>query len=88
MLILLLYNRVSATGAYLLDQEDTMVLYIGHTVHPNWLHNTLGVDQHSQIIDDGHSIPTLETEENTLLHGFIDHLNDEKPYAATLHIIR
>lgn len=65
-----------------------MILYIGHTVHPSWIQNTLGVEQHSHIRDDVHTIPTIETEENALLHAFIDHLNDEKPYAATLYIIR
>lgn len=64
-----------------------MLIYIGRNVNPQWIQRTLGVDHHSYIGDNWHSIPVLETEENNLLHAFINHLNDDRAYSAAIHVI-
>lgn len=65
-----------------------MILYVGHRVDVQWLQATLGVAHPSLVGPEGwHSLPTLETEENSLLHAFVHQLNDDRPFAAPIQVI-
>ncbi|GBP19739.1 Protein transport protein Sec24A [Eumeta japonica] len=81
-------ERVNSTGAYLLDDGETMILYIGHLVTPAFLSETFGVASFNQIQDEARSLPKLDSEGNALLHAFIERLNDERPYPSNILVLR
>ncbi|XP_026328680.1 protein transport protein Sec24A [Hyposmocoma kahamanoa] len=81
-------ERINANGAYLLDDGETMIIYVCHAVSPAFLSETFGVAAFSQLPDEARSLPRLDTEGNALLHTFIDKLNDDRPYAANILVLR
>ncbi len=38
--------------------------------------------------DTWYELPKLETPSNELLHEFVDSLNEDKPFSATIQILR
>ncbi|KAG6462544.1 hypothetical protein O3G_MSEX013325 [Manduca sexta] len=81
-------ERVNSTGAYLLDDGECMIVYVGHAVSPAFLSDMFGVAAFSQLPDEARSIPRVDSEGNTLLHAFIDKLNDDRPYASEIIMLR
>lgn len=81
-------ERLSVTGAYLLDDSDTMIIYVGSNVSPAFLSETFGVTAFSQLPDEARSIPKIDSDGNALLHAFIDKLNDDRPYASEVIVLR
>ncbi|XP_059048258.1 protein transport protein Sec24A [Achroia grisella] len=81
-------ERINSNGAYLLDDGETMIVYVGHAVGGGYLSETFGVTAHSQLADEARSLPRLPTRGSALLHAFIDRLNEERPYAAGVLVLR
>lgn len=81
-------RNIDSNGAYLLDMGEHMVLMVCPTVSPIFLNQALGVPDYNSITDDLYELPVLKNQHNRRLNCFINYLNDDKPYAATLQIIR
>ncbi|CAH2107646.1 unnamed protein product [Euphydryas editha] len=81
-------ERINMNGAYLLDDGENMIIYVCHGVSPAFLSETFGVAAFSQLPDEARSVPRIECEGNELLHSFIDKLNDDRPYPASILILR
>ncbi|CAD0198408.1 unnamed protein product [Chrysodeixis includens] len=81
-------ERINMNGAYLLDDGESMIMYVCQGVSPAFLSETFGVTAHSQLADELRALPRLPTPTNTLLHAFLDKLNDDRPYPADLLILR
>lgn len=81
-------ERINMNGAYLLDDGETMIIYVCHGATPAFLSETFGVAAFSQLPDEARSLPRIENEGNELLHSFIDKLNDDRPYPASILILR
>ncbi|XP_032511494.2 protein transport protein Sec24A [Danaus plexippus] len=81
-------ERLSLDGAYLLDEGETMVIYVCRGVSAAWLSEALGVNSFAELPAEGRDLPHLDTGLNDLLHGFIDRLNEDRPYAAGLLLLR
>ncbi|KAJ2939658.1 hypothetical protein O0L34_g14377 [Tuta absoluta] len=81
-------ERINANGAYLLDDGDTMILYVCHAATPAYLSETFGVTAFSQLPDEARSLPRMDTEGNALLHQFIDKLNDDRPFASNILVLK
>ncbi|XP_045446278.1 protein transport protein Sec24A [Melitaea cinxia] len=81
-------ERINMNGAYLLDDGETMIIYVCHAATPAFLSETFGVAAFSQLPDEARSLPRIENEGNELLHLFIDKLNDDRPYPASILILR
>ncbi|XP_041976127.1 protein transport protein Sec24A [Aricia agestis] len=81
-------ERINSNGAYLLDDGETMMIYICHGVSPAWLSDTFGVAAYTQIQDDARELPLIESEGNELLHAFIEKLNEDRPYPANIVVLR
>ncbi|XP_072383445.1 protein transport protein Sec24A [Diabrotica undecimpunctata] len=75
-------------GAFLLDTGEHMIILVCPNVPQEFLTEALGVSQYSAIPDDMYEIPVLDNLRNQRLHQFITYLNEEKPYPATLQVIR
>ncbi|XP_013184466.2 protein transport protein Sec24A [Amyelois transitella] len=81
-------ERINSNGAYLLDDGETMIIYVCHAVSPAFLSDTFGVAAFSQLHDESRTLPKIESEGNALLHAFIDKLNDDRPYASNILILK
>ncbi|CAG9115800.1 unnamed protein product [Plutella xylostella] len=72
-------ERINSTGAYLLDDGDTLILYICHGASPAYLSDTFGVTSFNQLPDESRTLPVLDSPGNQVLHAFIERLNDDRP---------
>lgn len=81
-------RSVDSHGAYLMDVGDVMYILVCAGVNAEFLNFVLGVPDFNSIPDDFHELPVLDNVHNQRLHSFMNFLNDDKPYQATLHIMR
>lgn len=81
-------ERINSNGAYLLDDGETMIVYVCHAVSPAFLSGALGVAAHSQLHDEARALPRLRTRASALLHALLDRLNDERPYASPVLLLK
>lgn len=81
-------ERISINGAYLLDDGESMIIYVCQGVSPAFLSETFGVTAFSQLPDEMRTLPRIDTDGNVLLHAFIEKLNDDRPYPSDLLILR
>lgn len=81
-------ERINSTGAYLLDDGDTLILYICHGASPAYLSDTFGVTSFNQLPDESRTLPVLDSPGNQVLHAFIERLNDDRPYPANMLVLR
>lgn len=81
-------ERLNSNGAYLLDDGETMMIYVCHAVSPAFLSETFGVCAFTQLPDEMRTLPKIDSEGNRLLHSFIDKLNDDRPYASDILVLR
>ncbi|KAJ8687154.1 hypothetical protein QAD02_022948 [Eretmocerus hayati] len=81
-------EKLDSRGAFLLDACDQMLLYVGKNIHPAFCYNVLGVSSFAEIPEEMYGLPELATPESERLRTFISHLQDDKPFCATLQIIR
>ncbi|GJQ65437.1 hypothetical protein Trydic_g7544 [Trypoxylus dichotomus] len=87
-LIQLTARSLDSHGAYLMDTGEHMMIFICCNVSITFLNNVLGVADFSAISDEMYELPLLENQHNKRLHSFVNYLNDDKPFAATLQVIR
>uniref|UniRef100_A0A336LPL5 CSON000209 protein n=1 Tax=Culicoides sonorensis TaxID=179676 RepID=A0A336LPL5_CULSO len=73
---------------FLLDGGAYIILYIGSNVQPTLINSILGVASIQEVPDVCYSLPEIKTTQNEALHAFIDSINEEKPYAPIIQIIR
>ncbi|XP_060530213.1 protein transport protein Sec24B [Cylas formicarius] len=79
---------LESRGAFLMDCGDHMMIFVGASVSKAFLSNVFGVSEYSLIPDEVYEVPALDNLDNQRLHKFIDFLNDVKPHAATLQVIK
>lgn len=75
-------------GAFLMDLGERMVILVMPGVSSVFLNEALGVRDYVSITDEMYEVPVLNNLHNQRLHQFVNYLNDEKPFVATLQIIR
>ncbi|XP_065212440.1 protein transport protein Sec24A [Planococcus citri] len=81
-------ERVDSTGVYLLDDGDSLVIFIGHNVPPLMCQNLFGYSNFAVIPDDLDNLPTIESTENKLANAFINYLQAKKPNEVVVHVIK
>ncbi|KAI4462889.1 sec24-related protein [Holotrichia oblita] len=81
-------RSLDSHGAYLMDIGEHMIIFICCNVSITFLNNILGVADISAVSDHIYELPVLENLQNKRLHSFVNYLNDDKPFPATLHVIR
>lgn len=81
-------RSIDSNGAYLLDTGDNMVLMVCPAVSTVFLNQALGVTDYNSISDEMYELPRFENPYNQRLRCFVNYLNNEKPFPATLQIIR
>lgn len=73
---------------FLMDTGPKLLIYVGSNVPQEILKNVIGVSMINEIPDLCFDLQTIDSIENERLHAFIDELNVDKPFPATIQIIR
>ncbi|OAD61626.1 Protein transport protein Sec24B, partial [Eufriesea mexicana] len=81
-------EKLDSRGAFLMDTGDRIFILIGKNIHPSFCCNVLGVSAFPSIPEELYELPEIETAENERLRNFIFSLQEEKPYPASVQIIR
>ncbi|XP_058800430.1 protein transport protein Sec24A [Phymastichus coffea] len=81
-------EKLDSRGVFLLDNLDHMYLYVSKNVHPSFCYNVLGVASFTAIPEEMFGLPELDTPESDRLRTLINCLQEDKPYPATLQVIR
>ncbi|XP_019879213.2 protein transport protein Sec24A [Aethina tumida] len=79
---------LDSSGAFLMDAGELMIILVCPNVSKVFLNEVLGVPDYNSISDQMYELPTLNNVNNQRLVNFVNYLNDDKPYAATIQIIR
>ncbi|KOC69209.1 Protein transport protein Sec24B [Habropoda laboriosa] len=81
-------EKLDSRGAFLMDAGDRMFILIGKNIHPSFCCNVLGVSAFPSIPEELYELPEIETIESERLRNFVFSLQEEKPYPASVQIIR
>ncbi|XP_057335344.1 protein transport protein Sec24A [Microplitis mediator] len=81
-------EKLDFRGAFLMDAGDKIYIYIGKNIDPLFCTNVLGVSCYAAIPEEMYDLPELDTMENERLRLFLFSLQEEKPYYASVQIIR
>ena len=81
-------EKLDSRGAFLMDAGDRIFILIGKNIHPSFCCNILGVSAFASIPEELYELPEIETAESERLRNFVFSLQEEKPYPATVQIIR
>ncbi|CAH0561276.1 unnamed protein product [Brassicogethes aeneus] len=76
------------SGAFLMDTGEHMILLIAPNCPRPFLNDALGVADYDSITEQMYEIPTLDNPRNQRLLSFVNFLNEEKPFVATLQVLR
>jgi len=82
------FERISATGMYLLDTGDLFYLYLSRGLHQMVLERAFGVTRLQDIDESMTELPDLANGVSETLRTFIGWLNGKKPYHAPIKVIR
>ncbi|CRL08520.1 CLUMA_CG021275, isoform A [Clunio marinus] len=81
-------ERLDSRSMFLMDTGTNIFIYVGSNTNPSTIKNVFGKSSVNEIPDVCYNLPKLETPSNEALHEFIDGLNEDKPYSATIQVIR
>ncbi|TRY80868.1 hypothetical protein TCAL_12910, partial [Tigriopus californicus] len=81
------FERISATGLYLLDACDIIMVYISRGLHQFALERIFGVQRIQNVDETLTELPELETPESERLRHFVNWLNSNKAYPAPIRVI-
>ncbi|XP_057650879.1 protein transport protein Sec24A [Diorhabda carinulata] len=81
-------RSLESRGAFLLDMGENMILFICPNVPQEFLNEVLGISHYNAIPDDMYEIPILDNIRNQRLHQFINYLNEDKPFAPPIQVIK
>lgn len=79
---------LDSKGAFLMDMGEHMIIMVLPNVSLEFLNEALGVSSYDAISDQMFEIPILDNLRNQRLHQFVNYLNEDKPFAATIQVIR
>ncbi|KAG7212803.1 hypothetical protein KM043_013060 [Ampulex compressa] len=81
-------EKLDSRGAFLMDAGDKIFIYVGKNIHPLFCCNVLGTSAFASIPEEFYELPEIDTIESERLRNFVYSLQEEKPFCATVQIIR
>lgn len=82
------FERISATGMYVLDCGNTLYLYLSRGLHQMILERVFGVTHMRDVDPTMTELPELDNPESERLRIFVNWLNSSKAYPAPIMIIK
>jgi protein transport protein SEC24 len=80
--------HIDRHGAYLMDTGSHMYLWLGAAISDQFCHDVLGVPSFQEVTDGKTDIPELDNPTSQSLMQFVQYLNEQKPFAAPLVVMR
>ncbi|GFS28471.1 protein transport protein Sec24D [Nephila pilipes] len=80
-------EKLSDSGAYLLENGIYMFLWIGQAINPDWLQNVLGVQSTNQIDKQKTSLPELNTPLSNRIRQIIEDIEEGRQWFMRLSIM-
>ncbi|CAG8583784.1 1871_t:CDS:10 [Diversispora eburnea] len=87
-LIRVSYARLEHDGAYLLENGQTLIFWLGRQISPDFVRNVFGVDSVEQIDPKIINLPVLENPTSTQIRSIIAYLQSQRPKYLSLKIAR
>uniref|UniRef100_A0A5S6R125 Protein transport protein Sec24B n=1 Tax=Trichuris muris TaxID=70415 RepID=A0A5S6R125_TRIMR len=87
-LLSLSFEKVDRHGIYLMDTGRYLFLYVGQAVSDTLCQSIFGVTSYKEIVGGLVKLPELENVQNKSIRKFIDQLNNARPFALPLRIIK
>ncbi len=82
------YERINATGMYLMDRADEMIIYLCRGLHQFMVERIFGVSRMQDVDENIYDLPELDNPESERLRTFVGYLNGSKPYPAAIRVVR
>lgn len=80
--------HIDRHGAYLMDTGSHMYLWLGAAISDQFCHDVLGVPSFQAVTDGKTDISELDNPTSQGLIQFVQYLNEQKPFAAPLIVMR
>uniref|UniRef100_A0A0V0G5J3 Putative vesicle coat complex copii subunit sfb3 n=1 Tax=Triatoma dimidiata TaxID=72491 RepID=A0A0V0G5J3_TRIDM len=81
-------ERIDSHGIYLMDDGDSIIIYVGHNISPHLTINLFSAPSFSSINAHMYELPELNNPESKELRNFVNYLQNDKPVPPTVQIIR
>lgn len=81
-------EKLDSRSIFMLDCGKTMMILVGTNVPQPILKSVFGVNSVNEIPEPCFELPSHDTPELERLHSFIEAINEDKPFAPTIQIIR
>lgn len=81
-------ERLQATGTYLLNMPDLIIILVRHGTSPAICSGLFGFQSVAQMPETLFELPQLETQLSLKLNSFISYLNDDKAYVSPVKVIK
>lgn len=82
------FEKISATGMYLMDCGDIIYLYLCRGLHAMIIEHIFGTTRLLDVDERLTDLPEKDNDESERLRTFVHWLNGAKPYSAPIRIIR
>uniref|UniRef100_A0A182WMH8 Protein transport protein Sec24A n=1 Tax=Anopheles minimus TaxID=112268 RepID=A0A182WMH8_9DIPT len=81
-------EKLDSRSMFLLDCGPFMYIYIGSNVASSIIQDILGYNSVAEIPDFCIDLPSRKTKASEALLGFLESIDDEKPYSSYVQVIR
>ncbi|KAL1461541.1 hypothetical protein WDU94_013426 [Cyamophila willieti] len=81
-------ERLQATGTYLLNLPDTILILVRHGTPPAVCSALFGFQSVAQMPENLYELPQLETPLSVKLNALIAYLNDDKAYVSPVKVMK
>jgi len=81
-------EKIDSHGAYLLDAGAQMILYVCRSISDHFCNLVLRASNFTSVDDRMLELPELENPQSEQLRNFISHLQSQRPFRATFHLIK
>uniref|UniRef100_A0A0A9X976 Protein transport protein Sec24A n=4 Tax=Lygus hesperus TaxID=30085 RepID=A0A0A9X976_LYGHE len=81
-------EKIDSNGIYLLDDGTTIMIYVGHNISQRLAISLFAAPSFASINPNMRELPELDNAESKELRNFVNFLQNEKPIAPPLLIIK
>lgn len=82
------YARLESAGAYLLENGQSMYLWIGRDISPQFLNDVFGVSTLDQIDHTLRHLPEINSQTSAQLRAIVDYIQAQKARYLNLILVR
>uniref|UniRef100_A0A2S2Q3L3 Protein transport protein Sec24A n=1 Tax=Sipha flava TaxID=143950 RepID=A0A2S2Q3L3_9HEMI len=81
-------ERVESNGVYLMDDSETLTIFIGHRCSDQLIQKLFGYVNFNSMPELITSLTEVDSKPSYLLHSFVSYLQTFKPYSLPIEIIK